>query len=75
VNGECENVTADCSFLIVSTEHGKGSTMYQYFIKVVPTIYESLDRRVIKTNQFAVTEYSKKVESEGHGLPGFSLDI
>jgi hypothetical protein len=56
------------------TEHGKGSTMYQYFIKVVPTIYESLDGRVIKTNQFAVTEHSRKIENDGHGLPGFTQD-
>jgi hypothetical protein len=48
--------------------------MFQYFIKVVPTIYESLDGAIINTNQFSVTEHyrilANKGESTGHGLPG-----
>jgi hypothetical protein len=58
-------------------EQGKGSTMYQYFLKIVPTIYETLDGHVIKTNQFAVTEHAKKLENDAHGLPGvfFMYDL
>eukprot|EP01116_Phalansterium_solitarium_P016778 TRINITY_DN3971_c0_g1_i2.p3 TRINITY_DN3971_c0_g1~~TRINITY_DN3971_c0_g1_i2.p3 ORF type:complete len:110 (+),score=12.35 TRINITY_DN3971_c0_g1_i2:1087-1416(+) len=46
--------------------------MYQYFIKVVPTMYEALDGKVLNTNQFSVTEHYKglKNDNSGHGLPG-----
>jgi len=46
--------------------------MYQYFVKIVPTIYEGLGGRLINTNQFSVTEHFKNVAREGssHGLPG-----
>ena len=57
-----------------------GSGMFQYFVKIVPTTYESLSGAVINTNQFSVTEHFKPVEeseaaSGGHGhshagLPG-----
>jgi hypothetical protein len=59
----------------------KGTGMFQYFIKVVPTIYESLDGAVINTNQFSVTEHYRmlagKGEGGGHGLPGvfFMYDL
>lgn len=47
------------------------STMYQYFVKVVPTIYESLSGESINTNQFSVTEHSRALEQgSDHGLPG-----
>jgi hypothetical protein len=55
----------------------KGTGMFQYFIKVVPTIYESLDGAVINTNQFSVTEHyrilANKGEGSGHGLPGWFI--
>ena len=35
--------------------------MYQYFIKVVPTQYSDIRRRVVKTAQFSVTEHPKCV--------------
>eukprot|EP00727_Mastigamoeba_balamuthi_P011387 m51a1_g6871 putative endoplasmic reticulum-golgi intermediate compartment protein 3-like isoform x2 (576) ;mRNA; f:168986-173271 len=59
----------------------RGSSMFQYFIKVVPTSYVSLDGRVLTTNQYSVTEHSKSStldkQQGGHavghddkGLPG-----
>jgi len=48
-----------------------GSSMYQYFIKVVPTVYEGLNGKLINTNQFSVTEHFKTIKGDGgHGLPG-----
>lgn len=47
--------------------------MFQYFIKVVPTIYEGLDGTFINTNQFSVTEHYRILANKGetgHGLPG-----
>ncbi len=45
--------------------------MYQYFIKVVPTTYESLNGNVLNTNQYSVTEHFKPLKGENaHGLPG-----
>jgi len=54
-----------------------GSSMYQYFIKIVPTIYESYSGRVIDTNQFSVTDHMKAIEEGSHGLPGvfFMYDL
>lgn len=45
--------------------------MFKYFVKIVPTIYESLDGTTINTNQFSVTEHIKPLKDfqEG-GLPG-----
>jgi len=49
----------------------QGAGMYQYFVKVVPTIYESLNSAVLNTNQFSVTEHFKPLKGEAsHGLPG-----
>lgn len=51
----------------------EGSTMHQYFVKIVPTIYESLDGSVINTNQFSVTEYTRQMPpNDKSGLPGMS---
>ena len=44
--------------------------MYQYFIKVVPTKYEYLNKTVIDTNQFSSTEHFRKIEGLQRGLPG-----
>jgi len=61
---------------------GLAGGLYQYFIKVVPTVYQGLDdQMVIKTNQYSVTEHfralSKSHEGHGSGLPGvfFMYDI
>lgn len=65
---------------VVKEEMG-GAGMFQYFVKVVPTIYSGLDGIVINTNQFSVTEHyrqlSTKGETGGHGLPGvfFMYDL
>ncbi|GBG61025.1 hypothetical protein CBR_g18620 [Chara braunii] len=49
----------------------KGSGMYQYFIKVVPTIYRDIRGAVISTNQFSVTEHFRPVEvASSRSLPG-----
>jgi len=54
-----------------ATKTDPGPGMHQYFIKVVPTVYESLNGEVLNTNQFSVTEHYKPLEGEsGHGLPG-----
>jgi len=39
------------------------SGMYQYFVKVVPTIYENLDGVKVFTNQFSVTENFRPIET------------
>lgn len=47
-------------------EHTTGLTgMYQYFVKVVPTIYTDIRGRKIHSNQFSVTEHFR----EAVGLP------
>jgi len=47
-----------------------GSGMYQYFVKIVPTTYESLSGTVINTNQFSVTEHFKAVDEQSAGAGG-----
>jgi len=52
--------------------------MYEYFVQVVPTVYEDLAGHVINTNQFSVTEYLEKIEKEEHtygsrGVPGLFI--
>lgn len=42
----------------------KESGMYQYFVKVVPTIYTNVKGHTIHSNQFSVTEHFR--DSEGH---------
>ena len=56
--------------------------MFQYFVKIVPTIYESSSSEIIKTNQFSVTEHFRTLDKTpssdgGHGLPGvfFMYDL
>lgn len=57
------------------------AAMFQYFVKIVPTIYESSDQKVIKTSQFSVTEHFRSLEKDqaghSHGLPGvfFMYDL
>jgi len=48
-----------------------GAGMYQYFIKIVPTNYQSLNGNNLNTNQFSVTEHFKALGGDAsHGLPG-----
>lgn len=45
--------------------------MYQYFTKVVPTIYKDIRGHVISTNQFSVTEHFRPTDAAtGRSLPG-----
>uniref|UniRef100_A0A672RCU4 Endoplasmic reticulum-Golgi intermediate compartment protein n=1 Tax=Sinocyclocheilus grahami TaxID=75366 RepID=A0A672RCU4_SINGR len=48
------------------------SMMYQYFVKIVPTIYVKGDGEVVKTNQFSVTRHEKVANGliGDQGLPG-----
>jgi endoplasmic reticulum-Golgi intermediate compartment protein 3 len=52
--------------------------MFQYYIKIVPTLYESKTSRVF-TNQFSVTRHEKVVSvmSGENGMPGvfFSYEL
>lgn len=49
----------------------KGSSgMYQYFIKVVPTIYTDKRGRKINSNQFSVTEHFRSADGYSQSLPG-----
>lgn len=49
-----------------------GGTMYQYFVKIVPTVYKSLNKEPLKTNQFSVTRHQKLARAVAgeQGLPG-----
>uniref|UniRef100_A0A8C1C5G3 Endoplasmic reticulum-Golgi intermediate compartment protein n=1 Tax=Cyprinus carpio carpio TaxID=630221 RepID=A0A8C1C5G3_CYPCA len=50
----------------------QASMMYQYFVKIVPTIYVNGDGEVVKTNQFSVTRHEKVANGliGDQGLPG-----
>ena len=54
----------------------ENSSMYQYFLKVVPTKYTAYRKSELKTNQYSVTENEKSFENSA-GLPGvfFFYDI
>lgn len=56
-----------------------GATMFQYYIKIVPTVYAKLDKTTTFTNQFSVTRHQKGVSiSNGEsGMPGifFSYEL
>eukprot|EP00250_Pteridium_aquilinum_P001854 c12061_g1_i1 orf=335-1495(-) len=48
--------------------------MYQYFIKVVPTMYKDIRGHTIQTNQFSVTEHFRSIEfGMSRSLPGVFL--
>ncbi|XP_077248940.1 uncharacterized protein LOC143888417 isoform X3 [Tasmannia lanceolata] len=49
------------------------SGMYQYFIKVVPTIYTDIIGRKIQSNQFSVTEHFRVADGYPRPLPGIFL--
>ena len=55
-----------------TTPSESGGVMFQYFVKVVPTMYQSLDGSTMGTNQFSVTMHQRKVKAvTGEtGLPG-----
>jgi hypothetical protein len=58
----------------------KGSEMFNYYVKIVPTIFARLDGSTFVTNQFSVTRHSKVVSAffgDGSGMPGifFSYEL
>ncbi|KNC81331.1 hypothetical protein SARC_06349 [Sphaeroforma arctica JP610] len=57
----------------------QGSTMFQHFLKMVPTVYEKLDGENIETNQFSYTVHERVIDVAGGdgGLPGvfFNLEM
>ncbi|CAG8614207.1 11369_t:CDS:10 [Paraglomus occultum] len=63
--------------LILSLSVATDSTVFKYFISVVPTTYVDNSGRTLLTNQYAVTDYSKDIEFNNEGVPGifFSYEI
>ncbi|KAF9165334.1 Endoplasmic reticulum-Golgi intermediate compartment protein 3 [Actinomortierella ambigua] len=66
----------------VSYEGADGLYMFQYYVKVVGTKYQYLNKPPVDTNQYSVTQFSRNLRPEGHihgqgGLPGvfFNFDI
>lgn len=58
----------------------KGSEMFQYYIKIVPTTFSRADGSTFVTNQFSVTRHSKVISvmgGDGSGMPGvfFSYEM
>ena len=56
----------------------EGSALFQYFIKVVPTIYEYANGKQLFTNQYSVTEhYRPKNPQHPNVVPGvyFMYDL
>ncbi|XP_025071505.1 endoplasmic reticulum-Golgi intermediate compartment protein 3 isoform X2 [Alligator sinensis] len=58
--------------LHLKTGKGPASMMFQYFVKVVPTVYMKVDGEVVRTNQFSVTRHEKIANGliGDQGLPG-----
>uniref|UniRef100_A0A1D1Z2S5 Endoplasmic reticulum-Golgi intermediate compartment protein 3 n=1 Tax=Anthurium amnicola TaxID=1678845 RepID=A0A1D1Z2S5_9ARAE len=52
------------------TQKQVSSGMYQYFVKVVPTIYKDLRGHKINSNQFSVTEHLRDADGYPKPLPG-----
>ncbi|XP_041976011.1 endoplasmic reticulum-Golgi intermediate compartment protein 3 isoform X2 [Aricia agestis] len=50
----------------------EGAVMFQYYLKIVPTMYVNLDKTVLYTNQFSVTRHIKAVSNINmeSGMPG-----
>ncbi|XP_046865088.1 endoplasmic reticulum-Golgi intermediate compartment protein 3-like isoform X1 [Xenia sp. Carnegie-2017] len=55
--------------LVLSDQVG---IMYQYFVKIVPTVYRKLSGQVVHTNQFSVTKHRRIIKpvSGANGVPG-----
>ncbi|XP_063231560.1 endoplasmic reticulum-Golgi intermediate compartment protein 3 [Bacillus rossius redtenbacheri] len=57
----------------------EGATMFQYYIKIVPTTYVRRDGAILQTNQFSVTMHQKAVSilTGESGMPGifFSYEL
>ncbi|CAH0404761.1 unnamed protein product [Chilo suppressalis] len=57
----------------------EGAVMFQYYLKIVPTMFVKLDKSVLHTNQFSVTRHQKSVSNVNSesGMPGafFSYEL
>lgn len=53
------------------------SEMYNYYLKIVPTVYVKPNEAPINTNQFSVTRYRKDLSNKERGMPGifFSYEL
>ncbi|XP_004522348.1 endoplasmic reticulum-Golgi intermediate compartment protein 3 [Ceratitis capitata] len=53
------------------------SEMYNYYLKIVPTLYARINHPPIHTNQFSVTRYKKDLSNSERGMPGifFSYEL
>ncbi|XP_048590649.1 endoplasmic reticulum-Golgi intermediate compartment protein 3 isoform X1 [Nematostella vectensis] len=53
----------------------EAGSMYQYFVKIVPTTYRKLSGEILHTHQFSVTKHKRVIRqmSGEHGLPGIIL--
>jgi hypothetical protein len=51
--------------------------MYQYYLKIVPTMYVPLEGTILNTNQFSVTTHQKSATaiSGESGMPGVSIPV
>ncbi|KAJ3050516.1 Endoplasmic reticulum-Golgi intermediate compartment protein 2 [Rhizophlyctis rosea] len=51
--------------------------MFQYFVAIVPTIYvdnrRTFGAKVLLTNQYAVTDYSRELTGQNTGVPGIFI--
>ncbi|KNC47798.1 endoplasmic reticulum-Golgi intermediate compartment protein 3 [Thecamonas trahens ATCC 50062] len=63
-------IVAPADTLVYHTTHSL--QMYQYFVKVVPTLYKASAADVVDTNQYSLTANSRAIDhSRGqHGMPG-----
>ena len=48
---------------------GKPLAQYQYFLKIVPTVYEARYSRAVDTNQYSVTEFVSEVDPKSYEGP------
>merc|ERR1712168_36823 len=56
--------------IVTSDSH---SLMYQYFVKMVPSVYKKLSGEVVWSNQYSFTKHQRSINqlTGEHGLPGF----
>ncbi|KOB76891.1 Ptx1 protein [Operophtera brumata] len=57
----------------------EGAVMFQYYLKIIPTLYVNLNNNLVHTNQFSVTRHQKSVNNVNaeSGMPGvfFSYEL
>ncbi|XP_055376941.1 endoplasmic reticulum-Golgi intermediate compartment protein 3 isoform X2 [Condylostylus longicornis] len=56
--------------LEVNSKRDGKSQMYNYYIKIVPTMYKKNHTHIINTNQFSVTRHKKVLNDNEKGMPG-----